>query len=240
MPGRAATSPGWRPCSPRANSSSARSTERASGAAAIVSPSASIARPRLSFEPGTADPLTFDGPEVQEPAARLVEGVLEELEAATGALRDGAPAEGSGVEEVDLERARHVVHAVAVRRDPVASRWRAGRCRARRRGRSRCLRLTGWSGARTVSAATSVRHGSAGPSGPARLRERRARWPRTASCTQRPRPARSSGGCRRGPAGRSPRAAPDRPAREDTPSASAAAEPGSTRTPRPSARSSEA
>ena len=44
----------------------------------------------------------------------LVEGVLEESEAAPGARRDGIPAELPLMQEVDLERPGDVVHAVAV------------------------------------------------------------------------------------------------------------------------------
>ena len=65
---------------------------------------------------GTADPLAVDGPEVQESAARLVEGVLEELDVAAGALGDGSPAKRPRMKEVDLERAGHVVDAVAMLR----------------------------------------------------------------------------------------------------------------------------
>jgi hypothetical protein len=63
-----------------------------------------------------ADPFAIDRAEVPEAAARRVERVFEEAHPSPGTRRDRRPAQDARVEQVDLERAGHVVDAVPVRR----------------------------------------------------------------------------------------------------------------------------
>ena len=87
-----------------------------SGLSAIVQPSASIARPWLSSDAGPASHVAVGASEVAEPAGRVIEGRVQEAHARQALAATASQPSVTPVEQVDLQRARDVIDAVAVGR----------------------------------------------------------------------------------------------------------------------------